>query len=157
MAYNREKAVIYAHKWAYLRNPDYYDFSFIGGDCTNFISQILYAGFSVMDYREYGWYYRSVNDRSYSWTGVNELYKYLTDNNDKQTPKARICGISEAETGDIVQIRFKNSDRFSHTLFIVDNGGNTPDTILIAAHSDDCDYRKLSGYPYAELRFLHIF
>ena len=37
--YDRERAVAYAHQWAYSRNPAYYDFSVLGGDCTNFISQ----------------------------------------------------------------------------------------------------------------------
>lgn len=42
--YDREKAVAYAHKWAYGRNPAYADFSAMGGDCTNFLSQCLHAG-----------------------------------------------------------------------------------------------------------------
>lgn len=33
--YNRQAAVEYAHLWAYGRNPNYYDFHGIGGDCTN--------------------------------------------------------------------------------------------------------------------------
>ena len=33
--YNRESAVEYALQWADSRNPMYYDFSGIGGDCTN--------------------------------------------------------------------------------------------------------------------------
>ena len=35
--------VNYARKWAFSRNPAYYDFENIGGDCTNFVSQCLYA------------------------------------------------------------------------------------------------------------------
>lgn len=38
--YNRDKAVAYAHRWAYDRNPAYYDFSNIGGDCTKPVSHI---------------------------------------------------------------------------------------------------------------------
>jgi len=34
MEYNRANAVAYAKKWAYGRNPKYYDFSDLGGDCT---------------------------------------------------------------------------------------------------------------------------
>ena len=37
--YNRELAVAYAHRWAYGRNPEFFDFQGIGGDCTNFASQ----------------------------------------------------------------------------------------------------------------------
>ena len=42
--YNRELAVAYAHRWAYGRNPEYFDFQGIGGDCTNFASQCIYGG-----------------------------------------------------------------------------------------------------------------
>ena len=42
--YDPSKAVAYAKKWAYYRNPDYYDYSNLGGDCANFVSQCLIAG-----------------------------------------------------------------------------------------------------------------
>jgi len=38
IVYNREKAIEYAQKWAYKRNPRYFDFEDIGGDCTNVVS-----------------------------------------------------------------------------------------------------------------------
>ena len=41
--YNREEAVSYARKWALGRNPAYFDFQKLGGDCTNFASQCIYA------------------------------------------------------------------------------------------------------------------
>lgn len=43
-SYKRNLAVAYAKKWALSRNPKYYNFDPVGGDCTNFISQCLYAG-----------------------------------------------------------------------------------------------------------------
>lgn len=42
--YDRLEAVIYAHRWAYGRNPAFYDYEEIGGDCTNYASQCIYAG-----------------------------------------------------------------------------------------------------------------
>ena len=55
--YDREKAVAYAHKWAYGRNPAYGDFSEMGGDCTNFVSQCLHAGGAPMNYTPtFGWF-----------------------------------------------------------------------------------------------------
>ena len=48
--YDRRAAVAYAHQWAYGRNPDFYDYEEIGGDCTNFASQCLYAGTGVMNF-----------------------------------------------------------------------------------------------------------
>ena len=48
--YDREAAVRYAHRWAYGRNPRFYNFDELGGDCTNFASQYLYAGTGIMNY-----------------------------------------------------------------------------------------------------------
>lgn len=50
--YQREKAVEYAKKWAYRRNPKYYNYDGVGGDCTNFVSQCIYAGCKVMNYKK---------------------------------------------------------------------------------------------------------
>lgn len=47
-AYDRAAAVAYAHRWAFRRNPAYYDYEKIGGDCTNYASQCLYAGSGIM-------------------------------------------------------------------------------------------------------------
>ena len=43
-SYNAQNAVNYAKRWALDRNPDYYDYSGMGGDCANFVSQCLIAG-----------------------------------------------------------------------------------------------------------------
>ena len=48
--YDREAAVLYAHQWAYGRNPLFYDYEHLGGDCTNFASQCIYAGSGVMNF-----------------------------------------------------------------------------------------------------------
>ena len=61
--YNRDAAVAYARKWALGRNPAYYDFQDVGGDCTNFASQCIYAGARTMNFTSvFGWYYRSSYD-----------------------------------------------------------------------------------------------
>ena len=76
--YQRQKAVEYARKWALARNPAYYDFSDLGGDCTNFASQAVYAGSGVMNFTPaFGWFYRTANDRTPSWTGVEFFLQFL--------------------------------------------------------------------------------
>ena len=56
-SYDRRSAAAYAQRWAYFRNPDFLDFSDLGGDCTNFASQCIYAGSGVMNFTPtYGWY-----------------------------------------------------------------------------------------------------
>ena len=58
--YNRQKVYEYAKKWAYRRNPKYYNYDSVGGDCTNFASQCIFAGCGQMNYSKInGWY---VND-----------------------------------------------------------------------------------------------
>jgi len=154
--YDREAAVRYAHKWAYYRNPDYFDFSQIGGDCTNYASQCIFAGSGIMNYTPvYGWYYRTANDRSASWTGVQYLYNFLTTNKGPG-PFGFDAAVYQMMPGDIVQIAV-NGSAIHHTPVIVDIVGTpSPDTIYVAAHSRDCDCRPLSSYPIRRLRYIHI-
>ncbi len=156
MEYNRENAVAYAKKWAYGRNPKYYDFSDLGGDCTNFASQCIYAGSGIMNYTPtYGWYYISVNNRAPAWTGVDELYRFLTTNRGAG-PRAILTDLSQIQNGDIIQLQFTDRNRFDHSPVVVDAGNRTPQSILVAAHSYDADCRPLSSYRYIKIRPLHI-
>ena len=155
MRYNREAARNYAKIWAYRRNPAFFDFSDIGGDCTNFASQCLYAGSGVMNYTPtFGWYYNSVSDRAPAWTGVEELYRFLITNRGPG-PQAVLAPLSEAQIGDIIQLRFDGTGRFDHSPVVVE-GGTTAETIYVAAHSRDCDCRPVSTYGYNAIRLLHI-
>ena len=154
--YDRFAAVRCAHTWAYARDPRYYDFSLLGGDCTNFASQCLFAGARVMDFTPtFGWYYRSLGDRAPAWTGVQYLYNYLTRSRVSPGPTAREAAIGEMEPGDLVQLSF-DGVRFTHCPIAVSVGAHTPETLLLAAHSEDCDDRPLASYDFRAVRFLHI-
>ena len=154
--YNREKAVSYAKRWALSRNPAYYDYSMIGGDCTNFASQVLFSGTGAMNFKPvYGWYYINANEKSPSWTGVNELYNFLVKNRGPG-PRAVETNIYGIEPGDLIQLDFDGDGRFDHTPVVLQTGDFTPDTILLAAHTRDSLNRQLSDYTYSNIRFLHI-
>ena len=149
--YNRKKAVDYAEKWAYARNPAYYDFTNIGGDCTNFISQCLYAGSGVMNFApEVGWYYKSPADRAPAWTGVEFLYRFLITNREKAVFATEETAADMA-LGDVVQLG--DDTRFYHSLLVtgIENG-----EIYVAAHSFNAFMRPLSSYIFSRARFLHI-
>lgn len=149
--YDRSAAVAYARRWALGRNPAYYNFEKIGGDCTNFASQCLYAGAKVMNFTpDVGWYYRSVADRAAAWSGVVYLYRFLIGNR-SVGPYAHEVSKEEALPGDIVQLGTRDG-RFYHSPVIV---AVTP-TILVAAHSYDTLDKPLSAYRYDVARFLHI-
>ena len=79
--YQRDNVIKYAKEWAFSRNPKYYNFDPVGGDCTSFVSQCLFAGSGEMNYNlENGWFYNNGYDKSPSWSGVEFLYKFLTKN-----------------------------------------------------------------------------
>ncbi len=154
--YDRVKAVEYAKKWAYGRNPKYYNFDSIGGDCTSFISQCIYAGSNIMNYtKNTGWYYNSINDRSPAWSGVEYLYKFLI-NNKGVGPRGKEVETGKLEKGDLIQLSF-DGKIFSHTLIIVNiDGPKTLDNIYIASHTYDSYNRRVSTYNFQDIRFIHI-
>lgn len=150
--YDRESAVSYAEKWALSRNPAFLNFDKLGGDCTNFASQCVYAGSGIMNpTKMLGWYYHSSHDRTPSWTGVPYLYNFLIGNKGVG-PYAVETDEQGVEPGDIVQLG--NADgRFYHSPVIIRKEGGT---LYLAAHTDDAYMRPLSTYMYARARFLHI-
>lgn len=150
-AYDRAAAVAYARRWALSRNPQYYDFEEIGGDCTNFASQCLYAGARIMNFTPImGWYYRSLSDRTPSWSGVEYLYDFLI-NNRSVGPFGHVISEQEAQAGDLVQLGTRDGD-FYHSPVITE----TRPHLLVAAHTFDALDRPLSSYDFAVARFIRI-
>lgn len=158
--YNRERAVEYARRWALDRNPLFIDFTGIGGNCTNFISQAVLAGSCTMNYTpNFGWYYISADDRAPAWSGVDFFYDFMTgapdfaSQNGGVGPFAREVAREEVEIGDVIQYANANGDWY-HTVII---SGFDGDEILVCAQSNDALDRPLSSYTNAVgKRFLHI-
>lgn len=149
--YNRATAVAYARRWALNRNPNFYDFGPVGGDCTNFVSQCVYAGSGMMNFTPVmGWYYRSAYDRTASWTGVEYFYNFIV-NNKSLGPFGHSVSQWQVLPGDIVQLGMQNG-HFYHSPIIT----QVHPEILIAAHDDDALDRPLSSYSYEKIRVLHI-
>ncbi len=155
--YNRSAAVSYARKWAMGRNPRYADFEKMGGDCTNFASQVLHAGGCPMNYTQYGWYYRSMNDRAPAWTSVKYLHKFLAYNK-SAGPVIKETDMYGIEVGDLIQLDFEDDGIYNHTPVVVNilPGERSLEKILIAAHTfDRIDY-PISNYAFKKIRFMHI-
>ena len=150
--YNRAAAFEYAKKWAFRRNPKFYNFDNIGGDCTNFASQCIYAGAGVMNFTPtFGWYYRDINNRAPAWTGVEFLYNFLTAN-DGAGPFAEETGRDKLEVGDIVQLGTATGDFYHSPVVVAVRDKN----IYVAAHTYDAFMKPLNSYNYARLRAIHI-
>lgn len=101
---NKHNIVVWATNNYNKKNPtsgnpsqvsSYYDFSTIPNnfDCTNFVSHAILAGGAPVYDTGYsgiqgsGWYFRNISNRSSSWSGVNNLYSFLTTNTTRG-PKA---------------------------------------------------------------------
>lgn len=152
LEYDRNKAYEYAKKWALKRNPAFYNFENIGGDCTNFASQCIYAGAGVMNYTPLsGWFYKSADNRTASWTGVQYLYNFIVGNSGIG-PFAEEVTPDKLEVGDIVQLGRATGDFYHSPVVVKTERGN----IMVAAHSYDVFGRPLSSYNFEQVRGIHI-
>lgn len=139
-SYDRRAAVRYAARWALSRNPAYADFTQMGGDCTNFVSQCLYAGAPQMNPTPHtGWYYHSLADRTPAWSGVRFLHRFLTRTSGPG-PIGTEIPLSALLPGDVILLH--NGQKFYHALLALTSD---PDP-LVAAHTDDSYLRPLSTY-----------
>ena len=153
--YDRISAINYAKKWALSRNPRYYNFDSVGGDCTNFVSQCLFAGSKKMNYNHLnGWYYNNGYDKSPSWSGIEFLYKFLTKNQ-SYGPHGKESSQSEILPGDIAQLSF-DGNIYSHSLFVINVNGTTINNIAVATHTYDTLGKKIGEYDFLKVRFIHI-
>lgn len=145
--YNRNKAVDYAKKYALSPNPSFKyfaDYETYGGDCTNFISQCLFAGGAPMSYgTEYAWWYKksnSINTQndtwSISWAVAHSLFWALKVNKERnyKGPKGlEVNSVNELELGDIIS--YENDEGvIYHTAIITSFGSSGP---LISQHTFD--------------------
>lgn len=154
--YNRQKVLEYAQKWAYDRNPKYYNFDSVGGDCTSFASQCIFAGSNVMNYsKSNGWYYINGNNKSPSWSGVEFLHKFLITNK-LAGPYGREVSQNQIEIGDIAQLSF-DGNTFGHTLVVVKIENKFDlNQIFISSHTLDSFDKRISEYNFEKNRFVHI-
>ena len=150
--YIRENAVAYARKYAFSQNPLFASFAGFGGNCTNFVSQSIYAGSCEMNYTPtFGWYFISLNERSPSWTGVQFFYDFMIGN-EGVGPYGREVGSDELELGDVIQLG-KNGEGYYHTLLVVGFDG---EDILVAAQTDNAYGRPPSTYTNDYARYIKI-
>lgn len=149
--YNRAAAAAYAKQWALSRNPRYFNFDGMGGDCTNFASQCLFAGSGVMNYtKDVGWYYNSPTDRAAAWSGVQYLHKFLTANRGVGPFGAE----TELHTIAIGDVLFLQDGRdLYHTLVVTGFQNGIP---LVCCHTADSYMRPLSTYDYVGIKPVHI-
>ena len=183
--YSRSLAVNYAHRWATFPppyNPQYYDMTDLGGDCTNFISQAIHEGGNAPmvfggthAVGTVGWHYYNINDRATAWADVGKFYEFVTEY--QEWPRPGIddpdgpggpegCEVLfyQAYPGDVIQYDMEGIGYWNHAAIIVktDFLSDTNRYHYVASHTpdhDDYPYTKFMydyNYPDMETRFLHI-
>lgn len=149
--YNRLEAVEYAKRWALGRNPYYYNFEDIGGDCTNFVSQCIFAGCKIMNYtKDTGWYYDSPSSRAAAWTSVDYLYRFLISNKGAG-PMGEVSDLRYSQPGDIIQL--STGEYYHHSCIITGYKSNEP---YVCAHTYDVLNKPLFNYVFDKMRVIHI-
>lgn len=135
-AYDRERARQYAGKWWNSHNPAFRKFE---DDCTNFISQCLFAGGFPMQHSgkmDKGWWYvgnGGSNDRwSYSWTVANSLHWHLAGGG-TQVPVREVTDPRELQIGDVICYDWSGNGRWGHTTIVT--GNDWSGMPLVAAHT----------------------
>jgi hypothetical protein len=162
--YQRDAVKAYADKHWNDPNPQFLHFAV---DCTNYVSQCLYAGGAPMDYTEMrnsGWWYRGKQGTqegwSYSWSVANAFCQYLSSPRRDGLRADTVTAPSELTIGDVICYDFNGDGRFQHSTIVTGaDGAGMP---LVNAHTTDCkarywDYRD--SYAWTErtvYRFLRI-
>lgn len=154
--YNRNKAYLYAKEWAYKINPKFYDFSNLGGDCTNFVSQCVFSGIGKMDYNE--WFYKDLFNRTPSWTGVEEFWNYGIKNKTNEGFKLKEITLNEVEIGDIIELFNPKLNRYYHNLIVTKIiYPISIQNVLVSAHDLNSFNRSLIDYKTNYFRIGKIF
>lgn len=149
--YDRNKATEYAKRWAMERNSSYLNFDGMGGDCTNFASQCLYAGVGIMNYqKDIGWYYNTPNDRAAAWSSAEHFVRFLLSNKN-EGPFAVALPVEKLEIGDFICLN--NNKEFYHSTIVTGFSDGTP---LVSAHTGDSYMRRIDTYSHAFAQGIHI-
>jgi hypothetical protein len=161
--YLREEAVAYADRWWDSENPEFIAFAV---DCTNYISQCLFAGGAPIHYtgnRGTGWWYKGyVSGKewwSYSWAVSNSLENLLSSST--WGLKAEVVDRAEQlMLGDVIIYDWDGDGTYQHsTIVTAFDAGGMP---LVNAHTVSSRHRYWdykNSYAWqgnTKYRFLHI-
>lgn len=162
--YRRDLAAAYADRWWEEPNPAYENFEV---NCTNYVSQCLFAGNAPMNYtgrRELGWWYRGRSGGreqwSYSWAVSNALRNFLSGSRQKGLRATVVHSPEELELGDVITYDWAGDNRFQHSTIVTAfdaQGMPLVNANTVASRHRFWDYQD--SYAWTEstkYRFFHI-
>lgn len=156
--YDWNAAVNYARGWAYGFNPSYPNFDKSGGDCTNFVSQAIYAGAPAMNF-DSRWYISSVIYGK-PWTCVGDFWNFIINNRGAGPVSVDNTKYLDICMGDPVQLWNNSAGGYTHTVIVTANDGQgglafSSHTVARRDYSFDSLYAK-GIYNYDRERTAHI-
>lgn len=142
--YQRESAVAYAERWWNEPNPAYENFEV---NCTNYVSQCLFAGGAPMNYtdrRSSGWWYKGYSGNeeqwSFSWAVAGSMNQLLAN---PRTYGLRAETVYEPEAlrpGDVICYDWDGNGRVGHSTIVT---ALTPDGMpLVNANTVSSRHRN---------------
>lgn len=170
--YNPEAAVKYALEYA-QKDKNERIFYTISTDCTNFVSQCIWAGY--IGYTDEATAITKMNNKlgmvytewhagsgggAHHWENVNKLWSYLADSTKQLGPMGTTynnlkryfeCPVSSIKVGDVLQVAKGSgetitSDNYHHSVFVTYKPDNATryDEVLISSHTTDRKNFKLT-------------
>ncbi|WNQ12117.1 amidase domain-containing protein [Paenibacillus aurantius] len=161
--YDREAAGRYADTWWNSYNPRFLHFEV---DCSNYVSQCLFAGGAPMNYtgkREAGWWFQGRSGKqelwSFSWAVANSLRLYLGGSRTGLRAET-VTDPRRLKVGDVISYSWNGDGRFGHSTIVA--GLDANGMPLVNAHTVNSkhrywDYRDSYAWTErTEYRFFHI-
>lgn len=161
--YNRKAVQAYANQYWNEPNSDYIHFEV---DCTNFVSQCIFAGDVPMNYtgaRGSGWWYKGRQKQNewwtYSWSVAHSMQLYLVSGKNGMNAY-QVDNPEELDIGDVIFYDWDGDSRFQHSTIVT--AKDPMGMPLVNAHTNNSkhrywDYRD--SYAWTErtkYRFIHL-
>ncbi|AIQ44947.1 hypothetical protein R70723_02765 [Paenibacillus sp. FSL R7-0273] len=162
--YRREEAAAYADRWWKDGNPEFEVFDV---DCTNYVSQCLFAGGAPINYtgkRETGWWYKGYNGAqewwSFSWAVSNSLERYLSSQRSSGLRAEAVERPDQLSLGDVILYDWDGNGHFQHSTIVTAfdaDGMPLVNARTVSSRHRYWDYRD--SYAWTDrtaYRFFHI-
>ncbi|RQW21455.1 hypothetical protein EH196_06185 [Bacillus sp. C1-1] len=136
--YNRRNAVRYAEQWWNDYNPAFVRFE---DNCTNFVSQCLYAGGAQMTSKankQRGWWYENEHKMSLSWSVAHSFRWYLSGATSHLRGEEKKSA-RELIPGDVICYDFNGNGTWNHCAIVV--AKDTNNEPLVNAQTVNSRYR----------------